>query len=713
MPKRGLQTPFQRGHDVQFGLLVTERDERTSVVRAATCRFCLKFGREAKPGAKRKRTAHVQVFTVPFRTDTYTRHHISAHPVKWAEFQQLAAAEKATFFDGAVDYANTLLAHLDSEGPLILSFNRDIVEDLIGDLLYDVDDEDVHSSRSRALSIFKEHEDAAATDNEEVYSVKILSVRRFKMVLGFVAKGASFRSASRFVDVAREVTKLSYLRGCSEGVCATYVRIICAASLQSIHDLLRDCWAYSIALDVGHAQGTSYLDVRVRLCTSGRLVNLHVVALPLHTNKTAEAQFNTASKALNVVDKNWRDKLVSIGTDGERTMTGRISGVQTRFEEAATFSVVRIWCGLHQLDLAAQKEYMLLGDDAFVTTLTALISYLRRQQNLQAEMKTTCPKFVSTRWLSMKRVTAWLAQHRVRVTSYLEEKNPACKPSVSWWIVALCLDAVATELADTYSRLQGLTTLLSQQYAQFGELCANLSELCAVSGPLSDDSIAQLDPAVPHVRRGAYVVTCANALSFVRDQGLFVLTSLEALPGAEVAGIVESVANLFAGLHSGIKNVLAVRDSNNRGSDAALPPVLPHSLVKVRTAQVSELVRGYASRLQLSGWSQTRIEQIEKDHKELMRAYRGEVQFKESLDACSDLRDKFCDAWALCGGRFGVLREFAGGLASMFPNTATVEADFSLIGYEKDEYRQSLTDFSLEGILHAKQFDTLRDLSAK
>ena len=161
------------------------------------------------------------------------------------------------------------------------------------------------------------------------------------MVLGFVSKGASFRIVSRFVDVAREVTKLSYLQGCSEGVCATYIRIICAASLQAIHEVLRRCWTYSIALDVGHAQGTSYIDVRIRFCTSTRmLVNIHVISLPLHTKKTAETQFNTACKALDAIDFSWRSRIVSIGTDGERTMTGRLSGVQTRFEQAATF----LWC---------------------------------------------------------------------------------------------------------------------------------------------------------------------------------------------------------------------------------------------------------------------------------------------------------------------------------------------------------------------------------
>ncbi|KAI9919301.1 hypothetical protein PsorP6_017269 [Peronosclerospora sorghi] len=75
IPKKGLKTPFQRGHEAQFGLVVTERDEATSAVRAVTCQFCLKFGREAKPRAKRKRTSHAKSFTAPFSVDVYTRYH--------------------------------------------------------------------------------------------------------------------------------------------------------------------------------------------------------------------------------------------------------------------------------------------------------------------------------------------------------------------------------------------------------------------------------------------------------------------------------------------------------------------------------------------------------------------------------------------------------------------------------------------------------------
>ena len=53
---------------------------------------------------------------------------------------------------------------------------------------------------------------------------------------------------------------------------------------------------------------------------------------------------------------------------------------------------------------------------------------------------------------------------------------------------------------------------------------------------------------------------------------------------------------------------------------------------------------------------------------------------------------------------------FCGGIASAFPGTSTVESDFSIVKYEKDEYRMSLTDFSLEGILHSKQFEKLSEI---
>ena len=47
----------------------------------------------------------------------------------------------------------------------------------------------------------------------------------------------------------------------------------------------------------------------------------------------------------------------------------------------------------------------------------------------------------------------------------------------------------------------------------------------------------------------------------------------------------------------------------------------------------------------------------------------------------------------------------------VFPNTTTIESDFSILGWEKDEYRKSLTDLSLDGIIQCKQFELLPSLT--
>jgi hypothetical protein len=295
MPK--LKTPFKHGHVVQYGLEVAERDPKTSAVLAASCRFCLKFGREARPGAKRKRTGNTKVFKSPFRADSYKRHMEDSHPQKWREYSACAGEQKAVFFDGVTNYASTIMAHMETEGAMTLTFNRDVVEVIIGDLLFDPDDTETQPTRERALSIFKPFEDAARAPggdgedlNLEAYTVVIKHVRRFRMVQGFISMGASFRSASKFVGVARDVCKNGFLAGCSEGVCAEYTRIICACAYQAIYEILSTCWGYSIALDVGGAQGRSYLDMRIRFCVKSGLSNVHAIAIPLYTNKTAGTQ---------------------------------------------------------------------------------------------------------------------------------------------------------------------------------------------------------------------------------------------------------------------------------------------------------------------------------------------------------------------------------------------------------------------------------------
>jgi hypothetical protein len=59
----------------------------------------------------------------------------------------------------------------------------------------------------------------------------------------------------------------------------------------------------------------------------------------------------------------------------------------------------------------------------------------------------------------------------------------------------------------------------------------------------------------------------------------------------------------------------------------------------------------------------------------------------------------FIDGWSPKNDQFAMLQKFCGRLASAFPNTATVESDISIMGWEKNDNKVDLTDFSLEGIL--------------
>jgi hypothetical protein len=60
-------------------------------------------------------------------------------------------------------------------------------------------------------------------------------------------------------------------------------------------------WAYSTLVDAGHAQRTSYPDMRVRRCApSGRIADLHMPALPFLERKTANTQFELCLRVLDV-----------------------------------------------------------------------------------------------------------------------------------------------------------------------------------------------------------------------------------------------------------------------------------------------------------------------------------------------------------------------------------------------------------------------------
>ena len=272
----------------------------------------------------------------------------------------------------------------------------------------------------------------------------------------------------------------------------------------------------------------------------------------------------------------------------------------------------------------------------------------------------------------------------------------------------LGLVRVTAEVLEVVMRLQGFTTLLSQQTQAMQDLGKYLRELCPVEGPLSNEQVESVDTAT-HVTSGSYSVKLSSARAFIEDLGSFVIQSIRALEDDRIEMLVRSFAEMFVGLVDKLDSVVAERDANNNASLELLPAVTPQGLVRMRRSEFAAIMFRFKARLQRNGIDEQSMERIESDFNLLLRAYRMEEPLKESIDAKGQ-RSSFQESWSMVEGRFPDLQNFCGGIASIFPNTSRVEADFSTIKREKNDLRMALSDFSLEGILHACQFNLLQTL---
>jgi hypothetical protein len=137
-----------------------------------------------------------------------------------------------------------------------------------------------------------------------------------------------------------------------------------------------------------------------------------------------------------------------------------------------------------------------------------------------------------------------------------------------------------------------------------------------------------------------------------------------------------------------------------------MPPVLPHDLVKLSAANSICRAHQHTYCLQHS-YSVNHIDVIADKHKLLLHAYHSEPILKQVIDGL-DGQSSFRDGWGLIGSRFPNLMEFCGILATIFPGTSTVELDFSVLRWEKDNFCKSLLDFGLEGVMQSKQWTFLK-----
>ena len=675
-------------------------------VAAVDCRFCHAFGREAKLGAKRAPIKKVKQFQSPYRQENFRLHLETEHATQWAKFQSLSAEDKDTFFTKTVSFGHTMRFCADpTQKSFQFWFDAPIIEKLVGDMLWGEDDLE---TREKALGIFEkvDADDPADVDvGTHAYRANIDSDLSFSLIVRYIGTGMSLRQATIALEATKDLLRNPLLGFPSQAKTQSYVRVACAVTFQVLSSLLPRLWAFSLAVDASTCQGSSYLDMRVRFVLKGVLYNLHVVALPLSGSHTGEAQFNYVCAVLDVLCPRWKQSLISATTDGARDMTGRHSGLVTRLMNVVSPGFLRVWCLLHQLDILMQRLYHTLDGGRYWSTMTAIVGHLRRQRTLIDEMGAMCPLLRDTRWESMHHVSSFMDDRQHRITDHyhlLSPEAPASqhRPSISWWVINAVVSSLTGEVNAVSRRMQGKGTLLSQQAEALEQLRGGLiSDVGIVLDHAADDDEV--------MRVGRFSVSKAKVVEHIKGVTFRCSELFGELSNDEKSGIVACIGDLILRLVEGLGEIVAMRDDINLPSEQAIPPALPQEYAALSTAEMKAMILLVKERLLATpGWHTERLDSIVKQHK--MLAAKDDPLVVRDLAGC-DTNTPFKDAWALPSieGKLDDLVEFAGGYASVFPNTATVEADFSDLKYEKDIWRKSLSNLSLQGILHCQQLATI------
>ena len=264
--------------------------------------------------------------------------------------------------------------------------------------------------------------------------------------------------------------------------------------------------------------------------------------------------------------------------------------------------------------------------------------------------------------------------------------------------------------------------IISQQRAELDQLVIRLSTLFEVIGPLTDNQVAELqaeseaDESVFYVIYEEFACQTISVSRAVNDLGGFMVTKLNDIVVIEERdAVLRSIGLMWLTIIAGIYSVCARRTSLNEAvhEDKDCLASRPRELVQIGGAEFSELIEQQRPRL-LTSLTAIQIQHIEDEHRLLRKEYRDNAALKIAIDTTADTVS-FKASWEVehlnaqvC---FLHLMEFAGGLATPFPTTATVESDFSIVRWEKDAGRGGLNDFTLEGIMQSKMHLKLLELA--
>jgi hypothetical protein len=197
--------------------------------------------------------------------------------------------------------------------------------------------------------------------------------------MDYIGIDLTFRQTVATIQKAKDRTKTEKLAGLNDRIISQYTRVLVTVTLQQIAGILDDesVWAMSLAGDGSTHCGQSFLNLCVHVCYRGKLVNLHLIVMPMFERHSVVNIFNLIAKFMNALYIKWCAKLIDVSPDGENTMTSRHAGIVTNFVNCTDNNVLRIWCTPHQIDIVVKATAEGIDNGVLVKQAYMFLVYLR------------------------------------------------------------------------------------------------------------------------------------------------------------------------------------------------------------------------------------------------------------------------------------------------------------------------------------------------
>ncbi|KAF1775709.1 hypothetical protein GQ600_1706 [Phytophthora cactorum] len=567
------QRKFGPKWELKYAVAVTERDHLTQLPTKAVCLMCQAFEREETVGAKRKKTSRVRSFSAPWRPDNMKRHMEQQHPMRWEEYQKLQDGEKRAYFSTREDIVmpgeDVAVSPMVSEPTpsaeaYVLAaqyraflIDRDIVEELIAGVLFQTTNDEYRNAWNVPLTFVLLEEASTGPNNAEVdvnesrYVARVESLLKFNMCLKYVSMGISFSQVvPLFQKTAEETGMDASLSGSTftEQQLACLCRVACAVNFQTLKDALRCVWAFTIALEKGNGAASPYLDVRVRFERDGRLLDFHLVSVPVRENspQIIQHQSERIVKCLDVVAPGWKSKLLGVTTsDSFAKMPSCARVLVNRLAQGCVASFYCEWGLVPQLEQAIQESF------SGLSTSGSCLRTLIREMN--EEM---CPKFEDGQWRSIASVLKWFNANRARLIQCVQDTQPTGAPGKEWWITVLAVNSAMERVNVALTMLRGPSAALVSARHATGHT----------------------------FEFGDFLLSREATLSFLKEQGSFVINAVNELEVSFPAccqAAVESTANFVLSIIARAHQIMVESDENGNATaslNAAMPPFLPQAL---------------------------------------------------------------------------------------------------------------------------------------